>query len=324
MKLRNVEFGRAWNAAGARNFFGNGYRAHRRLGPLRPRWEGSTFVAKTTTLAPREGNMPLHGTEPLELAPKCIKVNFRKAAVLNAVGLSGPGLCELLGTGLWQARTEPFLLSFMATAQDHMDRFDEAKHFAERLAAVRNSFRAPFGIELNYSCPNVGMSHEYLAGEALGALSTLAYHLDGVPLVVKLNALVPVAVARDIAYHIDCDALCVSNTIPWGARPDLVDWKGLFGEEVCDGVVLSPLAHLGGGGLSGAPIYPLVREWFAEAGKDFPRPLVAGGGVVTARQAVELIKLGAQAIELGSVAIVRPWRVASIIRAIDRTAPQWS
>jgi hypothetical protein len=57
--LNGVDYGRAWNSAGARNFFANGYPFHRWLGPLAPDFAGSTFVAKTTTLGPRAGNMPM-------------------------------------------------------------------------------------------------------------------------------------------------------------------------------------------------------------------------------------------------------------------------
>jgi dihydroorotate dehydrogenase (NAD+) catalytic subunit len=82
---------------------------------------------------------------------------------------------------------------------------------------------------------------------------------------------------------------------------------------------VSPLARFGGGGLSGAPIFPLVRDWVeAAARRQFPVPIVAGGGIMAADDAVALLRAGAAAVELGSVAIVRPWRVAGIIRAVDR------
>lgn len=79
MKLLGIEFGRVWCASGARNFFGDhpAYWFHRPLRPIGLDWSGSTFVAKTTTLEPRRGNMPLggrSGTTPREWFPRCVRV----------------------------------------------------------------------------------------------------------------------------------------------------------------------------------------------------------------------------------------------------------
>jgi dihydroorotate dehydrogenase len=311
--LRGIDFNRAWCASGAMNFFFDGYPFHRWLKPfgLAPDFRGATFVAKTTTLELRAGNLPLNYTRPREIRPRCIRVNFRWGAVLNAVGLSGPGLEALLADGRWQYRLDPFLLSFMAVDDDLTTRYARVRQAAERLAAAQHRFLTPFGIEVNLSCPNVGLDPAPLVRSAASILSIFRSCLPDVPLVPKLSVLVPPSVARQIATHAPCDAVCCSNTIPWGALPDRIDWRGLFG-------AVSPLARYGGGGLSGAPLTPLVREWLTSAvGSGFPVPLVAGGGVMTPADAVALLDLGAGAVEIGSVAILRPWRVGRIIQAIQ-------
>jgi dihydroorotate dehydrogenase len=292
LKRLGIEFGRAWNAAGARGFFGEGYWFHRRLGPLGPDFGRATFVAKTTTVEPRAGNMPLDGITPRELVPRCIRVNFRAGAVLNAVGLAGPGLDALLADGRWQSRLDPFFLSFMAVDPDRDRRLAKATAFAERVAAHRPRFRAPFGIQVNLSCPNVGHDPVGLAGEAAWTLDRIARHLPGVPLVPKLNALVPAAVAARIADHPHCAALVMGNTLPWGSLPDRVDWRGLFG-------AVSPLARYGGGGLGGAPLLPIVWDWLDAARSlpgGFPCPLIGGGGILSVDDAICLSSAGAVAI----------------------------
>ena len=122
LKLRDVEFETVLNSSGARGFFGAGrtsdeYQHHRlceRVFGLS--YEHSTFVAKTTTTHPRIGNMPLDANLcPKECLPRCIVVKPLKGAVLNAVGLSGPGILDLLNQGRWQTRSVPFIISFMAT-----------------------------------------------------------------------------------------------------------------------------------------------------------------------------------------------------------------
>ena len=151
--LDGIPFKRAWNAAGARGFFGEGYWWHGPCRPLGLDWRGSTFVAKTTTVEPRAGNMPLDADHrPRGLKPACIKVNFRKAAVLNAVGLSGPGLDVLLADGRWQARRDPFFISFMAVDATPAERVAKAFEFALAVGKEKHRFVAPFGVQVNLSC----------------------------------------------------------------------------------------------------------------------------------------------------------------------------
>lgn len=313
---------RVWNASGARNFFGEPgcYWFHRPWKRLGLDYRGSTFVAKTTTMEARRGNMPLggpSGTTPREWKPRCIAVNFREGAVLNAVGLSGPGLDALLADGRWQSRPDPFFLSFMAVRADAEGREGEAGAFAATLAALRGRFRAPFGVQVNFSCPNVGLDPSGLPAEARSILSRMARRLPGVPLVPKFNALVPVGAAREVAAHPACAAVVVSNTIPWGAMPGRIDWRGLFGD-------VSPLAEFGGGGLSGRPLLPIVSDWVKRASvSGFPCPIVAGGGILSADDAGYLLSAGAAAVEIGSVSILRPWRVRPIIRAVNGGIQAW-
>lgn len=320
MILNGIDYGRVWCASGARGFHAEGYWFHRPLRPLGLDWRGSTFVAKTCTLEPRAGNMPLDGTTPREWKPRCITVNFRRGVVLNAVGLSNPGLNWLLREGRWFERTEPFVLSVAATGVSSSPRLNEIDAIASALMHVRSMFHAPFALEVNVSCPNTGHDPAALVAEVASWLDLFHANLPNVPLLPKINVLVPVEAARELASHPGCAGIVVSNTIPWGCQVEgvgpgddrWIDWKGLFGE-------VSPLAHLGGGGLSGAPLLPIVADWVNRARRsDFPVPIVVGGGILLADDAGYLFSMGAAAVELGSVAILRPWRVRGIIQAITR------
>lgn len=314
MKLRGIDFGPVWGASGVQGFFGEGYPFHRlsKFFGLGPNFKRMTFVAKTTTLNPRLGNMPLDkdGITPLQWKPKCIKVKFFKGAVLNSVGLSGPGVETLLKTGRWQARTEPFILSFMSVAASKEDRYTELAGFVSTLKDHLPDFNAPIALQINLSCPNVCLDSSELLDEAL-VLLTIAKQLN-IPLMFKLSVATPVAEIRGIAEHPDLDGLCISNTIPYGSFPDQINWKKLFGEE-------SPLKHLGGGGLSGAPILPLVVKWLREA-KDsgIKIPINVGGGIMSPRDVNELYAACADSIFIGSMAMLRPWRVkATISQALE-------
>jgi dihydroorotate dehydrogenase len=308
MRLHGIEFGRVMDASGVRGFFGEGYRHHRPFAPFGLRFAGSTFVAKTTTLPPRAGNMALDARwRPSRLMPDCIRVLPFKGAVLNAVGLSGPGAAALFADGRWQRREEPFFLSFAMVGASPRERLDELRGFVDLYNEHRGGFHAPTGLQINFSCPNAG-SHAAAADEIAYALSVAA-RLN-IPLIPKFSVAMPVEAAAAVAKTPWCDAVCVSNTVPWGSLPEAIDWKGLFGTD------RSPLARYGGGGLSGRPLLPLVAEWVGRArNAGLAKPLVAGGGILGPSDARALLAAGADAIFIGSIAILRPWRLAATIRA---------
>jgi dihydroorotate dehydrogenase (NAD+) catalytic subunit len=317
MKLRGIEFGRAFNASGARNFRGHDAWWFNKLARLD--YRGSTLVTKTTTLLPRKGFMPLERgtTRPLEFVPKCIVVKPISGVVLNKVGLSGPGLKWLLDDGSWQVNAEPFVISIMAVEKAKADRLAEIQAMAELIVKERPDFCAPFALQINFSCPNVGHEQKEMVGEVEETLEILTMHLAGVPLMLKFNAILSTREARHIAKNEACDAIVMGNTIPWGQMPERINWKKLFGSDK------SPLAGFGndpgGGGLSGSPLLPIVCEWIHEARQiGIEKPIVACGGILDTNDVFMTKSAGASAIEVGSASILRPWRVQSIIDMANR------
>jgi dihydroorotate dehydrogenase len=314
MRLRGIEFGDVWIQSGTLNFFGEGYPYHKFWKPFGLTFKGSTFVAKTTTVPPREGMMPLKedGLTPTEWIPKCIYVDLWKGIALNAVSLSGPGFKALLDMGLWQKMLQRFMISYMSAETTVEARLQETRRFVNILNERLDEFLAPFAIQRNYSCPNVGAvprPEEEFLDEVMRDLIILG-RLN-VPIVVKLSVTTPPKVALRIAQMEECDCIHITNTVAWGALPDKIDWKGLFGTET------SPLmARVGfGGGLSGWPLWQLVMDWLIEA-RDlrFPKPIAAGGGIMGPDDVWPLIVSGAQAICVGSgLSIMRPWLMQKTI-----------
>jgi len=305
MILNGVDFGRVWCSSGALGFFGDGYWYHRAFPGLD--YSGCTFVSKTTTLRARPGNMRMKadGVTPAELVPSCVKVKWVKGTVLNSVGLSGPGAKALLDAGRWQERTSPFVISFMSVAPDPTARFDELAAFVELLRPRLKEFRGPVALEINYSCPNVGVKHVHVTNEAYDGLRVARFM--GVPVIANLSPDVPVTSGVEIS-SFGYDALSVANTVKFGLLPDQIDWEGLWGME-------SPLAHLGGGGVSGAPLLPLVLEWGRSASEMGLRcPLILGGGILSAADAEAVVGAGAEAVKLGVIGMLRPWRVRATVR----------
>ncbi len=326
MRVRNTEFENVLGASGAHGFFGRAYPYHRllrRMGLLD--FTGSTFVAKTTTLHAKAGYMRLHGPErdfePIEWFPKCIVVKPIQGVALNAVGLAGPGGPTLFDTGKWQARTKPFFLSFMSVAETPAKRTEELASFLDFLRTELPRFKAPVGLQINYSCPNVGLHPEELVGEVTEGLHLAAALC--IPLMPKFNVLLPVETAKRISEHPACDALCISNTVPYGALPNRINWRKLFGSDVSPLVerLKGPNGEPGPpGGLSGKPLLPLLLHWLEDArNAGIKKPINAGGGILCVEDAEAVFRRGASSIFLGSIAFLRPFNVRGIISSMNRT-----
>jgi len=314
MILRGTEYGPIFDASGVEGFFREGYRHHRLL-HLVPGFnlDGVTFVTKTTTFEPRQGNATLQsdGIIQRDFMPDCIVAKPIQGVMLNAVGLSGPGVLRLLQTSRWQERTKPFMISFMATGDTVEQRLVELQNFILALQHAAHEFKFLPALQINFSCPNVGLNLDDLPDEVAASLK-IAAEL-GVPLVPKFNILMPTELALEIGNLERCDAICVSNTIPWGKLPELIDWKGLFGSDI------SPLAKYGGGGLSGKPLLPLVSGWVQDVRRaGFKKPIMAGGGILSPKDVIDLHRAGASAVFIGSVVNLRPWRVKAIIKMAYR------
>lgn len=310
-KLRGIDFGPVWAASGAMGFFGKEaeYWPHWlliRLGLLGR--QGLTLVAKTVTLNPRKGNMRLSPKQyrMMELMPKSIKAQFRHGNMLNAVGLSNPGLEALLATGEWQQRRDPFMVSVMCMGATPEERAEEMADIARLLERDLVTSQAPFGVQVNLSCPNTEHDPKAMTIEEVKHLLGILSVLD-VPLIPKFS-LASSTVENIVKLEDDpnCDGICVSNTIPFGWEG--IDWQKVWGSQT------SPLAKFGGGGLSGVHLAPLVCEFIRESrAAGFTKHINGGGGIMNQLDVDRFHEAGADSFFVGSAVTLRPWEVKGII-----------
>lgn len=334
--IRGTDFGPVWVASGALNFFGDGWPQHKKLRLLfgdRFDYAGATFVAKTTTAYERAGNMPLRSNlMPKKILPDCIYVSPRSwlhGSMLNAVGLSGPGveyLASSVGGFSWYSRTEPFMISFMPVGSTPAERMDEVRFFVKILLdqwRKHGGFNAPVAIQLNLSCPNTGHAIEEFEAEVLVWMDELSQL--GVPILYKFSVTTDAHMAVRLCSHPSCDGICISNTVPWGQLPYDPDtnagipWQKIFGCRK------SPLAKYGGGGYSGKYLLPLVISWIrkfkfccAIYSEELRNRLHinAGGGILHPADVERLLYFGAHSVSIGAISILRPHRLqATIYRA---------
>lgn len=312
MNLRGINFGPAWLGSGAGGFFGEGYWFHpwNRLlfgNKFCPR--EFTFVAKTTTTESRlgkkhgeEGNMELDKDfTPKHMFPDCISTRFFSGEMLNSVGLAGPGALELFNRCGWQNRREPFFLSFMTTKKGDKSVRDMIE-FRSLLRANLSDFLSPVGLQINLSCPNAGVDLKEAVRDACVALDIFAPL--GIPLVPKFNILTSVEAVKLVASHPACDAIQVSNTIPYGKHEEINWWQGK----------VSPLARYGGGGLSGAQLLWPVCDWIKTAREaGITKPINAGGGILCWQHVDRMKEAGANGISVATAVALRPWLLRSIL-----------
>jgi len=307
---RLTAFGPVWDSAGVRGFSREGYWYHKYVPGLS--FEGSIFVTKTVTTWRNRGNTPLTSAhEPRELFPKSVIPYFQKDMVLNSAGLSNPGFMAFLNPKSWFSITDPFFISFTPIEDEDDRRVEiEVRQFIDTLKRALDEKRfasKQIALQLNLSCPNSG-DYRKLIEKARAILDELSRL--GIPIVVKLNLLVKPEAAAEIATHPACTGLCTSNSIPFGEVLPESWWRENFGHS-------SPLAKRGftNGGLSGAPLRNEVIAWIRQFRRfDTETYINAGGGILQPCDVDMLRDEGADSVFIGSVAILRPWRVRSIIQ----------
>lgn len=314
--LAKERFGAVFCATGARGFVGEGYPFHKYWQYAGMDWRDTGFSGKTLTLLPRTGNMPLKddGFTPREFSPRCIWARFTQGGeMFNAVGLSNFGAEFYLSTGMYHRINTPFFISFMPMAEDPSGRVAETIDFC-KLLARHLPFNAPFAIQLNVVCPNTGHDVSALQQEMAHLVTVIKVHLPKVPIVLNVNALVPAPALVEAARV--ADGLWIGNTVPYGAT-DRIDWSS-YGAVSPVRKRLDPKGDRPkdkiDGGLSSPKCLPLTVELVAtlrDSGVSIP--IVGGNGVRTFEHVADLVSAGCDATFIGSLAVVRPRSMRSVI-----------
>jgi dihydroorotate dehydrogenase (NAD+) catalytic subunit len=219
-------------------------------------------------------------------------------AMINAVGLSGPGVAH------WRERDLPKLLQRGASVVASIwgRTVDE---FAD--AAVQLAGADVLAVEVNASCPNLEGRNAMFAHSATATADVVrAAAAAGLPRWVKLSPntpdLVDIAAAAVAA---GAGALVLTNTV-LGLMIDIETGRAALGN--------------GGGGLSGEPILPIALRAVYDVRHAFPDiPIVGVGGIQSGADVVAMLMAGANAVEIGTATFRdprAPWR-------IRRETQQW-
>lgn len=225
------------------------------------------------------------------------RVHEARSAMLNAVGLQGPGVAA------WLAHDLPPLLATGATVVASIwgRSVDDYRRAADALADAPAQVVA---VEVNLSCPNVedrsGMfAHSTEATEAAMAATAGCGRPRWAKLSPNVGDLVPIV---DAAMAGGAEAVTLINTVM--------------------GMAIDPDARTyrlgnGGGGLSGPAIHPVaVRAVHDVAAARPDVPIVGVGGVDDATTAAELVVAGASAVQVGTATFADPRAPGTVARGL--------
>ncbi len=226
----------------------------------------SLDVFVTKTVTP----LPREGNEPVRIAET-------DGAMLNAIGLANPGVER------FRADVLPRLAGLGVPVWVSVGGFG-VEDYASSCAALDGCDEVE-ALELNLSCPNVDEVPENV-GEVVAAARAATTK----PLYAKLSPAADVAEVARAAEAAGADGLSLVNTV-----------KGLALDDS-----LQPVLARRIGGLSGPALRPLALAAVYACFRTTALPIVGMGGVMSGRDALELLAVGASDVALGTALFTDP------------------
>ena len=256
---------------------------------------GLTIFSKSATRYPRRGNfIPAN-----PLTWKYIQ-RLPGLGMLNAYGLTNPGV------EVCAARISRSLAAGFRVIPNFYPEFAKGEDLAlaETLTAITLYRRflgsAFWALELNFSCPNSREEIRTNVRQVSACVRRLRQEAPDLFLIAKLSILHPLELAQELE-ALGVGAIHAVNTIPY----DLVFPPGQYPP--------SPLAAVGGGGVSGGPAFALARDYNARLRHKIKTFLIMGCGVSSLAQAQEYFDLGADAVSLCTLVLRKPQEADRII-----------
>ncbi len=224
------------------------------------------------------------------------RVHTAAAGMLNAVGLQGPGVDE------WINRSLPRLEAARArcVASIWGRSAEEYERAAVKLAAAGTRIVA---VEVNLSCPNLEGRSGIIAHDPV--LSARA--------VAAVVARSPVPVWAKLSPNTDRIVEVAERVVSAGASAlTLVNTVLGMGVDPANG---RPVLGNGGGGLSGRAIHPVAVRAVHDVHTALPEvDLIGVGGVSTGADALEMFRVGARAVQIGTASFARPSATLRVAR----------
>jgi dihydroorotate dehydrogenase (NAD+) catalytic subunit len=247
-------------------------------------------VVKSLAAYPWDGNPALrtHGTH---------------GGMINSVGLQGPGV------EAWRREQLPGLVDAGArvVASIWGRSVDDYRRAAEQLAGCPPEVVA---VEINLSCPNTEAGGELLAHDPDASAATVAaVAAAGLPRWAKLSPNTSrVAEVAAAVRDAGAEAVTVINTV-----------LGMAIDPVTGAYRLGSGER--GGGVSGPAIHPVAVRIVHDVHRAHPDlPIIGVGGISTGADAVEMLRAGATAVQVGTATFADPRATSRVLAELAALA----
>jgi dihydroorotate dehydrogenase len=273
--------------------------AYRRLLNI-VRATGTVVFSKSATRHPRRGNfVPAN-----PLTWKYIR-RLPGQGMLNAYGLTNEGV----------AACAPHLRAALQAGWHTIPNFypefikgtDLAIQETLEAAALYQEILGPdfWALELNFSCPNSAEEIRENMAQGLACVAEVRSRFPALFLVTKISICHPYEFSQELE-RAGVGAIHAVNTVPYGL---------IFPPDRCPP---SPLAAVGGGGVSGGPALAAAYAYNRELRSKVGLFLIMGCGVRHRQDVQQYFDLGADAVSLCTVALRNPAEAAAIVSAFNR------
>lgn len=245
-----------------------------------------SFSFKGTTLEERFGN-------------PTPRIAESTSGMLNAIGLQNPGVDNVLNIELEKLK-KVYHKQVIANIGGSTE-----EDYVEAVKRISKSDIVG-AIELNISCPNVkeggiGFGTNKDTAARLTKLVKDATHL---PVYVKLSP--NVTNVGEIAKAVEdagADAISMINTLV-GMRINLKTGKPVLANTY--------------GGFSGPVVKPVALKMIHEVYKQVSIPIIGIGGVMNAKDVIEMMYAGATAVQVGTANLIDPYASKTIIEDLPK------
>lgn len=238
------------------------------------------LTLKSITLKPQPGNPP----------PRLCEV---PAGLINSVGLENPGLERFIEEIIPRLSefTCPVIVSIAG------ETVDEYRELAARLDGRPEIDM----LEINISCPNIRAGGYTFGSQPQSTYQVISAvrEVTSLPLIAKLPPVWPhlTAIAH-AAVEGGADCLALINSVPALALDIEQQRPRLFG------------------GLSGPAVKPIALRMVWEVAASVSVPVIGGGGITSAGDALEFILAGATLVAIGTANFIDPQVTGRISQGI--------
>ncbi len=198
--------------------------------------------------------------------------------VINAIGLSNPGVDVFIGELEKIEKTTPTFASIYGSSKD------EFSQIASKIETLVDA------VELNVSCPHAQKGCGASIGEdpqLTGEIVKAVKKAVDIPVIVKLTPnvtdIVEIALSAQKA---GCDGLTLINSVGPGMKIDIESANPILSNKF--------------GGLSGPAIKPIAVRCVYDVYDAVEIPIIGVGGIADYRDAIEFMYAGARCVQIGT------------------------